>query len=221
MPQTRSPHAGRGDNLAITWIGRKGVVAEITHRQADGTARVSLPAIFAAFFRLGVTSFGGGTAAWLYRALVRRRHWISDQTFLVDVGLSRLMPGSAGVNLTVQIGQRLRGATGALAAVVGLLSGPLVIVVMLAAGYARIAGNPVAHAVLDGVAAAAIGLTFSTGIVLVPRGMAQIGQILITIMTVLSVGVLRWPMLPVILCLAPISIGLAAAQQRRRSRHAP
>jgi len=190
-------------------------VAEITDRHTDGTARVSLAAIFAAFFRLGVTSFGGGTAAWLYRAFVQRRHWISDQTFLTDVGLSRLVPGSAGVNLTVQVGQRLRGGLGALTAVLGLLSGPLVIVVVLAAGYARIAGNEVAHAVLDGVAAAAIGLTFATGLVLVPRGTAQIGQILITIATVLSVGVLRWPMLPVILCLAPLSIGLAVVQRRR------
>ena len=190
-------------------------MAEITERQADGTARVSLPAIFAAFFRLGVTSFGGGTAVWLYRAFVQRRHWISDQTFLTDVGLSRLMPGSAGVNLTVQVGQRLRGGLGALTAVVGLLSGPLVIVVALAAGYARIAGSEVAHAVLDGVAAAAIGLTFATGLVLVPRGASQIGQILITIATVLSIGVLRWPMLPVILCLAPLSVGLALVQRRR------
>jgi chromate transporter len=191
-------------------------VTEITDRHADGTVRVSLAAIFTAFFRLGVTSFGGGTAAWLYRAFVQRRQWISDQTFLVDVGLSRLMPGSAGVNLTVQVGQRLRGGLGSLTAVTGLLSGPLVIVVALAAGYSRIAGNPVAHAVLDGVAGAAIGLTFATGLVLMPRGMAQIGQILITIATALLVGVLRWPMLPVILCLAPLSIGLAFVQQRRR-----
>ncbi len=190
-------------------------MAEITQRQADGTARVSLAAIFVAFFQLGVTSFGGGTAAWLYRAFVRRRGWISDQTFLVDVGLSRLMPGSAGVNLTVQVGQRLRGAAGALTAVAGLLSGPFFIVIGLAAGYARIAGNPIGHAVLDGVAAAAIGLTFATGLVLVPRGMAHIGQLAITIATVLAIGVLRWPMLPVILCLAPLSIGLAALQQRR------
>ncbi len=189
-------------------------MAEIHQQQqaATGTARVGLAAIFAAFFRLGVTSFGGGTAAWLYRAFVQRRRWISDQTFLVDVGLSRLMPGSAGVNLTVQTGQRLRGGWGALAAVLGLLSGPLFIVVGLAAGFARIAGNPVAHAVLDGVAGAAIGLTFATGLVLVPRGKTQIGQILVTVATVVAVGVLRWPMLPVILCLAPVGVGLALLQ---------
>jgi chromate transporter len=194
-----------------------GIVAEIERQQAAaGSAHIGLAAIFAAFFRLGVTSFGGGTAAWLYRAIVQRRHWIDDQTYLAGVGLSRVVPGSSGVNLTVQVGQRLRGGWGALAAVFGLLSGPLFIVVGLAAGFARIAGNPVAHAFLDGVAGAAIGLTFATGLVLVPRGRTQIGQFLITIVTVVAVGVLRWPMLLVILCLAPIGIGLALVQRPGR-----
>jgi chromate transporter len=188
-------------------------VAEIDRQHtATGAARIGLAAIFAAFFRLGVTSFGGGTAAWLYRAIVQRRHWVGDQAYLVDVGLSRVLPGSAGVNLTVQVGRRLRGGWGALAAVIGLLSGPFFIVVGLAAGFARIAGSPVAHAFLDGVAGAAIGLTFATGLVLVPRGKAQIGELAVTIATVVAVGVLRWPMLPVIVCLAPVGIGLAVVQ---------
>lgn len=189
-------------------------MAEIDRQHtAAGAERIGLAAIFSAFFRLGVTSFGGGTAAWLYRAIVQRRQWIDDQAYLVEAGLSRVMPGSAGVNLTVQVGQRLRGGWGALAAVLGLLSGPLFIVVGLAAGFARIAGSPVAHAFLDGVAGAAIGLTFATGLVLVPRGRKEIGQLAITIATVLAVGVLRWPMLPVILCLAPVGIGLALVQR--------
>ncbi|HUC11712.1 MAG TPA: chromate transporter [Stellaceae bacterium] len=184
-------------------------MAEISQQGASGAAPVSLAAMFAAFFRLGVTSFGGGTAAWLYRAMVQRRHWIDDQAYLAAVGLSRVVPGSAGVNLTVQVGQRLQGGRGAIVAVLGLLSGPLFIVIGLAAGFAHIAGSSMAHAFLDGVAGAAIGLTFATGLVLVPRGRAQIGQLMITIATVISVGVLRWPMLPVILCLAPVGIGLA------------
>jgi chromate transporter len=226
-PRTRvgrastTPQAARRARAErLTSVGnhrRKEFVAERQQQRAmAGGARIGLMAIFAAFFRLGVTSFGGGTAAWLYRAIVQRRHWVDDQAYLVDVGLSRVLPGSAGVNLTVQVGQRLRGGWGALAAVFGLLSGPLFIVVGLAAGFARIAGSPVAHAFLDGVAGAAIGLTFATGLVLVPRGRTEIGQIMITIATVVAIGVLRWPMLPVILCLAPVGIGLALVQRPGR-----
>jgi len=176
--------------------------------------RIGLPAILAAFFWLGVTSFGGNTAAWLYHRIVQRRHWITDAEFLSGVALSRIMPGSGGVNLTVQVGQRLRGGAGAVAAVTDLLSGPLVIVVALAAAYARIGSSPAVNAVLDGIAAAAIGLTFATGLQLLPSGSRRLGPLTITLMTVLCVGVLRWPMLPVMLCLAPISVGLALAQPR-------
>ena len=116
--------------------------------------RPRLPAVFAAFFWLGVTSFGGNTAAWLYHHIVQRRHWVTDAEFLSGVALGRITPGSGGVNLTVLIGQRLGGSRGALVAVVALLSGPLAIVLALAIGYARVGWSPALHAVLDGVAAA-------------------------------------------------------------------
>jgi chromate transporter len=89
---------------------------------ARHAGQIGLPAIFAAFFWLGITSFGGGTAGWLYREIIDRRHWITDAEFLSAAGLSHIMPGSGGVNLTVQVGLRLRGGPGAVAAVLGLLS---------------------------------------------------------------------------------------------------
>jgi chromate transporter len=190
-----------------------GATAE-TDAVAPELGRIGLAKIFATFFWLGVTSFGGNTAAWLYHRIVQRRHWVTDAQFLAGVALGRIMPGSGGVNLTVQVGQRLRGSAGAVAAVVGLLSGPLVIVVALAAAYTRGGWSPAVHAILDGIAAAAIGLTFATGVKLLPRGPARLGPLAVALTTVLCVGVLRWPMLPVVLCLAPVSIGLALVQRR-------
>src|SRR5438270_2873399 len=131
------------------------------------TNEVRLSAITVAFMRLGVVSFGGGTAGWLHREIVERRGWINDTAFLSGAALGRLMPGSGGVNLTVQVGQHLHGASGALTAVLGLLSGPLAVIPALAAGYTKIEQSVTLHAVLDGIAAAAIGLTFATGLKLV------------------------------------------------------
>ena len=193
---------------------RLGAVSAEPDAEVRADHRIGLLAIFAAFFWLGVTSFGGNTAAWLYHQILQSRHWVTDAEFLSDVALGRIAPGSGGVNLTVQVGQRLRGGAGAAAAVIGLLSGPLVIVLALAAAYTRIGWSPAVHAVLDGIAAAAIGLTFATGLKLLPSGSARLGPLAVTLATVLCVGVLRWPMLPVVLGLAPISIGLALVQGR-------
>ena len=73
----------------------------------------------------------------------------------------------------MQVGQRLRGSAGAVAAVVGLLFGPLFIVVGLALAYTRIGWSSAIHGALDGIAAAAFGLTFATGLKLLPSGSAS------------------------------------------------
>lgn len=189
-------------------------MAEIDETGATPSTQIGLPAIFTAFFWLGLTSFGGGTAGWLYREIVERRDWIDDAAFLSCAALGRFVPGSGGVNLTIQIGQRLRGAPGAVAAGLGLLSGPFVIVLALAAGYMKVRQSSAIHAVFDGVAAAAIGLTFATGFKLVRFNAANIGSLTVAAVTVACVGVLRWPMIPVVLCIAPISIGLALLLKR-------
>jgi chromate transporter len=187
------------------------------HAVVTGQQReVPLAALFVAFLRLGLLSFGGGTDGWVCRDIIERRHWLDDREFLAGVALSRVMPGSGGVNLTVQVGRLLRGGWGAVVAVLGLLAGPLLVVIGLATLYARVAGSPAVHAVLTGVAAAAIGLTLATGLKLAWRSDRSIAPLAVTLATVLAIGVLRWPMVPVILGLAPVSIGLALVRTKRR-----
>ena len=189
-------------------MGRRDITS-VQSPQAIGLAR-----LFAAFLRLGVTSFGGGTAGWLYREIVLKRRWIDDRTFLSDLALGQAIPGSNGVKLTVQIGQRLHGAAGAAVALVGLLTGPFASVVALAAAYAAFGEQGIVQAMLDGVAAAVIGLTFATGLRSAAHGAPGPAGLAIAAATVFGVGVMRWPMLPVILILAPVSIALAFTRPR-------
>lgn len=179
-------------------------------------AVVGLRQIFGAFLQLGCTAFGGNIAGWLYRELVLRRRWIDDATFLSDFALGQAIPGSNGVKLTVQIGQRLHGAAGAAVALIGLLTGPFAIVLAIGAAYARFGEHRIVHAMLDGVAAAVIGLTFATGLRSAAHGAPGPAALTIAGATVLGVGVMRWPMFPVILGLAPVSIALAFARPRLR-----
>jgi len=176
---------------------------------APPLAEVSLAALFGAFLRLGSTSFGGSSAGWIYRDIVQRRAWISDQEFLVIMAVGQSLPGANGVKLSVLIGRHLRGGIGALAAPLAFLSGPFAIILAVGAVYTRVAHYGALHAALDGVAAAVVGLTLSTGISAVARGAGDWISVGISVITVLCVGILGWPMLPVILVLAPISIGMA------------
>ncbi len=177
---------------------------------------IGLARIFAAFLRLGCTAFGGNMAGWLHRDIVVRRRWIDDRIFLADFAMGQAIPGSNGIKLTVQIGQRLHGAPGAAVALVGLLAGPFAIVLAIGALYAGFGEHRIVHAMLDGVAAAVIGLTFATGLHSVAHGSPGPATLGIAAATVLSVGVMRWPLLPVVAVLAPLSIALALIDKRRR-----
>jgi chromate transporter len=177
---------------------------------------IGLARIFAAFLQLGCTSFGGGTAGYLYREMVLKRRWLDEATFLSDFALGQAIPGSNGVTLTVQIGQRLRGAAGAVVALIGLLAGPFAIVLAIGAAYAGFGEHPILHQMLDGVAAAVIGLTFATGLHSMTQSRPGLTGLTLAATTALCVGVLRWPMLPVVAVLAPLGIVLALIEPRRR-----
>jgi chromate transporter len=83
---------------------------------------------------------------------------------------------------------------------------PMVLIVVLAGIYDRIGDNPWVHQALGGMAAAAAGLTVSMG-VKAGQGLRRRPRLaIILIATFVTVGVLRWPMIPVVLCLAPLSV---------------
>jgi chromate transporter len=176
--------------------------------------QVGLGALFFAFLRLGSVSFGGSSAGWIYRDIVQRRQWITDREFLTVMAIGQSLPGANGVKLSVLIGRRLRGGIGALTAPFAFLSGPFVIILAVGAIYGRFAHYSTLHAVLDGVAAAVVGLTLSTGISAVARGAGDWIAVAISALTVLCVGILGWPMLPVLLILAPLSVGVALLRSR-------
>jgi len=167
---------------------------------------VSLLAIALLFARVGVTSFGGGLSAWIYQEVVHRRRWLREEDFFSGLTLSQIMPGVNVVNLTLFVGQRLRGGAGVAVAMLAFLLPPMVLIVVLAGIYDRICDNPWVHQALGGMAAAAAGLTVSMG-VKAGQGLRRRPRLaIILIATFVTVGVLRWPMIPVVLCLAPLSV---------------
>jgi chromate transporter len=192
---------------------------DLHHSRAGTAPDVGLVRIFFAFLVLGGTSFGGGTAAWLHREMVVKRGWLDDSVFLEHMTLGQAIPGSNGIKLTVLIGDRLRGTAGACVALLGLLMVPFVLSVAIAAAYGGFGAHPVVQAMLDGAAAAVIGLTFAAGLQTMVQGAPGPAAWSIGAITVVCVGVLGWPMFPVILVVAPVSIAIAAFDGRRR-RHA-
>src|SRR5215468_6017096 len=89
---------------------------------------VSRLALFLAFSRISLSSFGGAIF-WARRELVERQRWITEREFVEMFTLGQLLPGPNVLNVTVMFGYRFAGRTGAAAAVGGFLGWPCLVVV--------------------------------------------------------------------------------------------
>jgi chromate transporter len=181
-------------------------------------AKVPLAAIYGVFFRLGLVSFGGGMSAWLYREIVEARRWVTPEAFMAGYALGQILPGVNATNVTVYIGQRLRGASGATAALAGLLSAPFVIVLAAAAVYRYLLDIPGFEAAMAGVGAVAIGMVLRLGVALARRVPWNPVPVAIMAATFVAVGIFNWPLVAVVVALAPVSIAAAWLKPAKTSR---
>jgi chromate transporter len=179
---------------------------------------VSLLRLFLMCLQIGLFSFGGGLSGWIYQEVVVRRRWMTEEEFLSGLALCQVMPGINVTNLIVYIGQRVRGVAGACVGLFGLIVGPFFVVIGLVFVYERVAGILWLQAALDGMAAAAIGLLLVVGIKGAQRVVRVPPSVLVVAAIVITVGFLQWPLVPVVLVLAPLSVAFAWSSARRDAR---
>lgn len=136
--------------------------------EADRPRPRSTRDLFVSFTWLALQGFGG-VLAIVQREMVEKKRWLTPEEFLEDWAVAQVMPGPNVINLALMIGDRYFGLRGALAAVAGMLTVPLFVILGLALLYAQYAGNPQVAAALRGMGAVAGGLIAATGIKLVPQ----------------------------------------------------
>jgi chromate transporter len=120
-----------------------------------------------------------------------------------------VLPGVNSSNLAVYIGQHLRGAPGAVVALLALLSGPFVVVIGAALAYQYLLQVPGFQAAVAGIAAAAIGMLVRLGYLAARKAATGVVSALIMLAIFVAIGFLRWPLVPVVLVMAPISIAVS------------
>jgi chromate transporter len=159
------------------------------------------------------------------RELVDKLRWLSAADFLALLSMAQVLPGPNIVNLGLMLGDRWFGWRGAVAACAGLLLAPLVVVLLLATAalqWQHLA--PVAGALRGmGVVAAALVLSMACRLALGVRrsALGLPALVVLTVLTVLAIGLLRWPLPAVVLGLGAVAMALAAWRLRLGTGAAP
>jgi chromate transporter len=166
--------------------------------------------LFVAFSLISVYGFGG-VLYWSRRMMVDERKWMTAEEFNEAYALCNFLPGPNIVNFSVVFGRQVGGTLGAAVALLGLLGPPFLLVTLLGLLYASFGDIAALQRVLGGVAAAAAGLTISTGLKMAgPLLRERLGFAHVLAMAAfLAVGILRWPIYWVLGVLIPCGIALA------------
>jgi chromate transporter len=158
--------------------------------------------LFVSFSILALQGFGG-VLAIVQRELVEKKQWLTQEEFLEDWAVAQILPGPNVVNLSLMIGDRYFGFAGALVALAGMLTFPLVVVLAIAALFGGIADTVAAQGALRGMGAVAAGLITATGIKLIGAlknnvmGMAVCWGL--AVLSFMAIALLRLPLVWVLL----------------------
>jgi chromate transporter len=171
-------------------------------------SRPDLRALFLGFSSVGLSGFGG-VLPFARRMLVEQKRWMTAEEFNAQLGLCQFLPGPNVVNLAVVVGKRYGGVAGAIVAPLGLLAGPLVIVLLLALLYDRYGSLPIAQSMLRGIAAVGCGLLFAMAWRMGAALKDKTIFLPFTVLTVAAIAWMRWPM-PIVMIAGLILSGGAA-----------
>mgnify|MGYP001102737483 FL=1 len=182
--------------------------AEADTNAADATANVpSCSKLFTEFARMGLSGFGG-VLPFARAGIVDRNRWLSNTEFAELLSLGQVLPGPNVVNLSVMLGYRYHGVRGAAAAMGGLVLVPAVLLLLIVMLYDHFSALVVVQNLLKGMAAVAAGLVLSTAVKLAQGQSRTWRAIGIGLAVFLTIGVLQWPLLPVMLVLIPLALVL-------------
>ena len=89
--------------------------------------------IFAAFFKIGAFTFGGGLAMipLIQKEAVEKQKWITDDDILEIIAIAESTPGPIAINSATFVGYRAAGILGSACATLGVVLPSFVLILLL------------------------------------------------------------------------------------------
>lgn len=96
-----------------------------------------LRTIFWSFCKIGSVMFGGGYAMLplLEKEITDNRKWCTQEEMVDTFAMAQLIPGVVAINTSMFVGHRLRGWRGTIAATLGIIAVPFVVILVYAFAF--------------------------------------------------------------------------------------
>lgn len=127
------------------------------------------------FFKLGYSGFGGPVAlvTYIYRDLVERRKWITEEEYNEGMALAQLSPGPLAAQLGIYLGYIHYGIRGATLTILAFIAPSFFMVLLLGIAYKLFGGLPWMQAIFYGVGSAVVGIILASAIKLTLKSIGK------------------------------------------------
>ena len=170
-------------------------------------------ALFSGFMKLGLMGCGG-VLTLAHRLIVEDQKWLNAEEFTNLLGVCQILPGGNIVNMAVAIGYDFQGVKGAISAIFGLMLAPTLIVISLYELYAQFQSIPIVQHMIEGLAAAAAGLLFATGLKMLKPIMKKKLTYFTIALTVIFMLLFKLPLALTLLILVTVNMMVLMIQQK-------
>lgn len=145
--------------------------------------------LFISFFKIGAFTFGGGWAMipLIEREVVDKQNWIKREDFVDALAIAQSLPGVLAVNISILIGNKLRGLRGCLMAALGTILPSFLIILAIAIWFVQSYDNPVVERIFKGIRPAVVALIVSPVFTTAKTALINIKTVIIPIIVALSI----------------------------------
>lgn len=154
--------------------------------------------LFVSFFKIGAFTFGGGWAmiSIIEREIVDRHHWLEREEFLDLLAVAQSLPGILAVNISVAVGDKLRGVKGSICAALGTILPSFFMILAIAIFLTpdMIKNNSILSPVFKGIRPAVVALIVAPVLSAAKASKLNWKTVIIPI----AVALLIWSKLPVV-----------------------
>lgn len=131
--------------------------------------------LFAAFFRIGILTFGGGLTMlpMLKYELVEKRKWITEEYLLDCYAIGQCTPGIIAVNTATFVGYKRKGVAGGIIATLGMVAPSILIITVVALFLEVLINHPITQHALMGIRGVVCALMLNTVLTLAKKSLVS------------------------------------------------